>query len=106
MLTIIAEIHVHAGKGHKTKVIQAFEKITPIVLAEQGCHGYVLLVDADLNVDFQAKDDNVITMLEHWESIEHLNVHMQTAHMQTYQTEVQDDVADVKIRILEKGLFI
>lgn len=106
MLTIIAEIRVHEGQQHKTKVIHAFEKITPTVLAEQGCHGYELLVDADLNVNFQAKDDNVITMLEYWESIEHLNAHMQTAHMQAYQAEVKDDVIDVKIRILEKGLFV
>ena len=106
MLTIIAEIRMHAGPEHKAKVINAFEKITATVLAEQGCHGYELLVDADLDVGFQAKDANVITMLEHWESIEHLNAHMQTAHMQAYQAEVQDDVADVKIRILEKGLFI
>ena len=34
MLTIIAEIRVHAGQEHKTKVINAFEKITPTVLAE------------------------------------------------------------------------
>ena len=106
MLTIIAEIRVHAGQEHKAKVIKAFEKITPTVLTEQGCHGYELLVDADLNADMQAKDANVITMLEYWESMEHLNAHMQTAHMQAYQAEVKDDVADVKIRILEKGLFI
>lgn len=106
MLTIIAEIQVHQGNRHKQNVIDAFEKITPAVLAEPGCHGYSLLVDAPLSLPFQSVDANVIIMLEQWESIEHLNAHMQTAHMQAYQTEVKDDVAAVKIRILEKGLAL
>jgi quinol monooxygenase YgiN len=45
-------------------------------------------------------------MLEHWESVEHLNAHLQTPHMQAYQQQVKDDVLNVKIRIMQKGLSL
>jgi quinol monooxygenase YgiN len=103
MLTIIAEIHAHPNDSHKEKIIQAFKKITPTVLQEQGCHGYQLLVDANVEASYQTKDSDLIIMLEKWETIEHLNAHLQTEHMQTYQVEVKDHVADIKIRILDHG---
>ncbi|MDM1763170.1 MULTISPECIES: putative quinol monooxygenase [unclassified Acinetobacter] len=106
MLIVIAEIHTREGIEHKSKVINAFRKITATVLAESGCHGYELLVDADTDADFQCKNSHVITMLEYWESMQHLQTHLETAHMQAYQSEVQDDVLEVKIRILEKGLML
>jgi quinol monooxygenase YgiN len=103
MLTIVAEIRAYPNGLHKDKIIQAFKKITPTVLQEQGCHGYQLLVDAGVDVSYQSKDSDLIVMLEKWESIEHLNAHLQTEHMQAYQLEVKEHVADVKIRILEQG---
>ncbi|MBJ8451945.1 antibiotic biosynthesis monooxygenase [Acinetobacter bereziniae] len=103
MLTIIAEIYAHPNGVHKQQIIQAFRKITPTVLLEQGCHGYQLLVDANVDVNYQTQDADLIIMLEKWESIEHLNAHLQTKHMQAYQLEVKDHVAEVKIRILEHG---
>ena len=103
MLTIVAEIRAYPNGLHKDKIIQAFKKITPTVLQEQGCYGYQLLVDAHVDVSYQSKDSDLIVMLEKWESIEHLNAHLQTAHMQAYQLEVKEHVADVKIRILEQG---
>ena len=39
MLTIIAEIRTHAGVEHRQAVLDAFQKIIPTVLAEDGCHG-------------------------------------------------------------------
>ncbi|MDM1247404.1 antibiotic biosynthesis monooxygenase [Acinetobacter sp. R933-2] len=106
MLIVIAEIHTREGIEHKSKVIDAFRKITATVLAESGCHGYELLLDAQVEADFQHKNPNVITMLEYWESMQHLQTHLETAHMQAYQAEVQDDVLEVKIRILEKDLML
>lgn len=103
MLTIIAEIYAQPNGHHKEQIIQAFKKITPTVLQEQGCHGYQLLIDANVDVNYQTRDTDLIVMLEKWESIEHLNTHLQTAHMQAYQLEVKDHVAEIKIRILEHG---
>lgn len=103
MLTIIAEIYAHPNGSHKEQIIQAFKKITPTVLQEQGCHDYQLLVDANVDVNYQTRDADLIVMLEKWESIAHLNAHLDTEHMQKYQLEVKDHVAEIKIRILAHG---
>ncbi|MDR0067744.1 antibiotic biosynthesis monooxygenase, partial [Acinetobacter sp. 11520] len=44
MLTIIAEIRTKSGGQHRQNVLDAFQKIIPTVLAEDGCHGYEPLV--------------------------------------------------------------
>ena len=106
MLVVIADIQIRSGVQHRENVLNAFRKITPVVLQEDGCYGYELLVDYESNVDYQTKSPDSITMLEHWESIEHLNAHLQTPHMKAYQQQVKDDVLDVKIRIMQKGLTI
>lgn len=106
MLTIIAEIQIRSGAKHYENVCHAFKKITPIVLLEKGCYGYELLTDYLTEVDFQTKVPDSITLLEHWESMQHLKAHLKTAHMQAYQVQVKDDVIGVKIRIMQKGLHI
>ena len=101
MLTVIAEIRVHSGEQHKSKVVHAFEKIIPTILAEHGCQSYKILVDANVDASYQVQDPNLIFTIEQWESIEDLNAHLQTEHIKAAQKEVKDDVVDMKIRILE-----
>lgn len=38
--------------------------------------------------------------------MEHLNAHLHTPDMQAYQKQVKDDVLEVKIRIMQKGLSL
>lgn len=104
MLTIIADIQLRPGTEHRENVLNAFRKITPVVLQEDGCCGYELLIDHESDIHYQTKIPDSITMLEHWESVEHLNAHLQTPHMQAYQQQVKDDVLNVKIRIMQKSL--
>lgn len=104
MLVVIADIQIRSGAHHRENVLNVFRKIIPVVLQEEGCYGYELLVDHESNVEYQTKSPDSITMLEYWESIEHLNAHLQTPHMQAYQQQVKDDVLEVKIRIMQKGL--
>ncbi|NNG75505.1 antibiotic biosynthesis monooxygenase [Acinetobacter sp. ANC 4277] len=106
MLIVIADIQLRSGAQHRENVLNAFRKITPVVLQEDRCYGYELLVDHESNMNYQTKLPDSITMLEHWESIEHLNAHLQTPHMQAYKQHVKDDVLDVKIQIMQKGLNI
>ena len=40
-------------------------------------------------------------MLEKWQSTEHLEAHMQTAHMKQHFEATKAHVANVKVRILE-----
>ena len=104
MLTIIAEIRTQSGGQHRQNVLDAFQKIIPTVLAEDGCHGYEPLVDHKTNASFQTQESDTIVMLEKWESVAHLEAHLATPHMQAHHAAVKDDVVDVKIRILESGV--
>ena len=104
MLTIIAEIRTHAGVEHRQAVLDAFQKITPTVLAEEGCHGYETLIDHLPALEMQTQDQNLIVMLEKWQSAAHLEAHMQTDHMQRHFETTKDHVVDVKIRVLECGI--
>lgn len=103
MLTIIAEIRIQSGGQHRQNVLDAFQKIIPTVLAEEGCHGYEPLIDHKSNASFQTQEPDTIVMLEKWESVAHLEAHLATPHMQAHHEAVQHDVVDVKIRILESG---
>lgn len=101
MLTIIAEIYTHEGAGHRQAVLDAFQKIIPTVLAEDGCHGYEPLIDHLPAIEMQAVNQNSIVMLEKWQSTEHLEAHMQTAHMKQHFEATKAHMANVKVRILE-----
>ncbi|WP_151732714.1 putative quinol monooxygenase [Acinetobacter ursingii] len=103
MLTIIAEIRTHAATEHRQAVLDAFQKITPTVLAEDGSYGYETLIDHLPALEIQTQDPNLIMVLEKWQSTVHLETHMLTAHMQRHFEAIKDHVVDVKVRILQSG---
>lgn len=77
MLHVIARIDVLPGKMEEfTKL---FKANVPNVLAEEGCYRYEPCVD--LSCELYSGDENAFTVLETWESIEHLKAHLATAHM-------------------------
>ena len=97
MLTVIAEIRTRPGQHHRQAVLDQFAKIIPTVLQEAGCHGYAPLVDHAAGVSFQ-------TMVEQWESVAHLEAHLQTPHMKAWSEAVKGDVLETSIRILQAGV--
>ncbi|PIJ49715.1 antibiotic biosynthesis monooxygenase [Erwinia sp. OLTSP20] len=99
MLTVIAEICVHPGQ--RARVIQAIEHITPTVLNEEGCSKYQLLVDHVSQVPWKQHSPHSIFMLEHWESLRHLEKHQQAPHMEAHRANIKDDVIAVKIFVLQ-----
>lgn len=54
MLTVIAEIRTRHGQHHRRAVLDQFAKLVPVVLQEEGCHGYAPLVDHAAGVSFQS----------------------------------------------------
>ena len=78
MLTVIAEIRTRPGQHHRQAVLDQFAKIVPTVLKEEGCHGYAPMVDCAAGVSFQSMAPDSIVMIEQWESIAHLEAHLQT----------------------------
>ena len=43
-------------------------------------------------------------MIEQWETVAHLEAHLQTAHMKAWSDAVKGDVLETHIRILEQGV--
>jgi len=104
MLTVLAEIRTRPGAHHRQAVIDSFEIAIPFVLKEEGCHGYLPLVDHAAHVAFQTTAPDSIFMVEQWETVAHLEAHLQTAHMKEHSARVKDSVLDVHIRILENAV--
>lgn len=104
MLTVLAEIRTRPGSHHRQAVIEAFEKIVPLVLQEEGCHGYQPLVDNNAQVAFQTTAPDSIFMVEKWASVADLEAHLKCAHMLEHSERVKNDVLEVHIRILEDAI--
>lgn len=101
MITVFAEIKVKPGR--REAVLQAIEKLLPAVLAEEGCGGYRPMIDVPTQLDWQKKSPDSIFMLEKWQSVHHLELHLQMEHMQQHRETIKDDVLDVNIHILDNA---
>jgi quinol monooxygenase YgiN len=73
----------------------------PKVKAEQGCVAYEPLLDVDGGLQIQqAVRENVVTIVEAWESLDHLNAHLKTPHMRSYRDAVADYVEKVTLQLM------
>ena len=58
----------------------------------------------DLKTDIKAQiplRENTVTIVEKWESLPALQVHLQAPHMATYRERVKDYVSSVSLQVLE-----
>lgn len=85
-------------------VLDQFTKIVPIVLREEDCHGCASMADHATGVSFQTTAPDSTVMARQWKSIAHLEVRLQTPHMEAYSEAVKGDVLDMNIRILELNI--
>lgn len=100
MLHVIATIELYPGT--REAFLAEFRKIVPAVRAEAGCLDYGPTVDATTGIPAQgsARPD-VVTVVERWESLEHLQAHLVAPHMVEYRPKVKDFVKSVTLQILE-----
>ncbi len=100
MIHVIATIEIHPGR--RDDFLDEFRQLVPDVVAEDGCIDYGPAVDARTDISAQVPPrENVVTVIERWESLEHLKRHLAAPHMQTYRERVKDMVAVVTLAILE-----
>ena len=82
-------IHVIARMEIKHGCMEEFLKVllgnTPTVLAEEGCYRYESCLDTA-----PEDKDKYVTILETWESEEHLKAHLATPHMAKFREAVKD----------------
>jgi len=103
MIHVIATIELHPGR--RDDFLAEFRTIVPSVLAEEGCIEYGPAVDTptDIGAQLPARE-NVVTVVEKWESVAHLKRHAVAPHMEAYRPKVKDMVIRTSLMILEPAL--
>jgi quinol monooxygenase YgiN len=99
MIVVLATIELHPGK--RPDFLAEFRKIVTDVRAEKGCHEYFPAIDtaSGLAVQGPARDD-IVVVVEKWESVAALEAHLIAPHMMEYRPKVKDFVKKVGLQIL------
>jgi quinol monooxygenase YgiN len=101
MIHVVARISAKTGKG--PALLAAFKELLPQVHAEAGCVAYVPTVDAMTDIDRQNPlEPDVVTMVEQWESLDHLKAHLDAPHMHAFRSSAGDLIEGADLRILEE----
>ena len=99
MIHVIATITVKPGK--RDAFLAEFHRIVPMVRAEAGCLEYGPTVDEPANLPRQLPiRDNVVTVIEKWESLDALKAHAASPHMAAYGAKTRDMIANRVIHVL------
>jgi len=100
MIIVLATIELHPGK--RADFLVEFHKIVPQVRAEQGCIEYFPAVDTTSGLPVQGPlREDVVVVVEKWESIAALEAHLVAPHMMAYRPKVKDFVKKVGLQILK-----
>lgn len=101
MVTVIASISL------KPDCMQDFMRVfranVPQVRAEAGCIEYYPTIDVPADLPPQKLEENVVTVIEKWESVDALHEHFKAAHMASYRENVKDMVQGVSIKVLQEA---
>jgi len=99
MIIVLATIELHTGK--RPEFLAEFRQIVPKVRAESGCIEYFPAVDvaSGLPVQGPARED-IVVVVEKWESVAALEAHLIAPHMMEYRPKVKDFVKKVHLQIL------
>ncbi len=80
MISVLATIEVKDGQ--RDAFLKIFKELVPKVLAENGCVEYGPWLDAENAIlDPPVMRDNVVIVIEKWESLEALTAHLKAPHM-------------------------
>ncbi len=101
MIHVIASVHIKPGRV--AEFIEIFNANIPEVLKEKGCIEYAPAVDVPTGIPPQDLDENLITVVEKWNSVEDLKAHMVAPHMEVYHENVKDMVEKVSLKVLENA---
>lgn len=101
MINVIATVQVKEGK--RSEFIDLFKKLVPIVTAEKGCIEYFPTIDLPADLPPQNINENEVTIIERWESLDHLMAHLATRHMAEHMEKEKDLVEKASIKILQEA---
>ena len=99
MIHVIATIQT--VPGGRDKLVAAFRDVVPQVRAERGCIEYGTAIDLETPINGTAAiREDMVTVVEKWQSVAALTDHLAAPHMLAYRERVKDLVAAVEIRVL------
>jgi quinol monooxygenase YgiN len=101
MINVIATVQVKEGK--RAEFIDLFKTIVPLVKAEKGCIDYFPTIDLPTDLPPQNINENEVTIIERWESLDHLMAHLGTPHMAEHMEKEKDYVEKASIKILQEA---
>jgi quinol monooxygenase YgiN len=101
MINVIASIRVKSGR--LSEFLEIFKSNVPHVREERGCIEYFPSLDIDADLAPQSLDENVVTIIEKWESLEALRHHLNTPHMLAYKEKVKDIIVDLSLKVLQEA---
>ncbi len=96
---VIATVRTKEGK--RADFIEAFKKLVPLVLAEEGCIEYGPTVDVQTVIPIQgpARENHVI-IIEKWASIEALYAHLKAPHMAEWGKISSEFAEEVTLQVM------
>jgi len=101
MIHVIASIHIK--EGQLSEFMEIFKSNIPNVIEEKGCMQYIPTIDVPTGLRSQELNDNVVTIIEQWESLEDLQAHLSAPHMLAYSKRVKDIVEKVSLKVLSEA---
>lgn len=100
MIHIIAAIEIVPGK--REEFLEHFRDLVPLVHEEHGCLMYVPAVDVETSIPSQIPPlENVLHVVEQWDSLESLEDHLMAPHMMQFRAKVKDLVVGISLQVLE-----
>ncbi len=100
MIHVIAA--VETAEGRRDDLLDVFRALVPKVLGEEGCLEYGTAVDLATSFSLQGEPrENVVMVVEKWESIEALEAHLVAPHMLEFRDKVKEIVQGTTLQILE-----
>ena len=101
MINVIATVQVK--EGQVSKFLEIFKSNVPEVHKEQGCIAYVPTIDVPTGLPPQELNENAVTIIEQWVSLEDLKAHLSAPHMLAYREKVKDLVESVSLKVLKEA---
>ncbi len=100
MIHVVATIEVEPGK--RAEFLREFASLAPLVRAEAGCIEYGAAVDFPTGLAAQGPvRDEVVVVVEKWDSLPALQAHLVAPHMGAYRKRVQAIVSSTRLQVLE-----
>lgn len=100
MIIVLARIDV--ASGQRDAFLAEFHRLMPQVHAEAGCLEYGPATDAETPLARQTKlGENIVMIVEKWESLAHLEAHLVAPHMTPYRERVKDFVTGIQLFVLQ-----